>query len=186
MANQAWQITAPGVLTLNDPGTLPKPGEREVLVRIHAFSLNYRDKLVIEHSPDYPVKTTTNLIPGSDGAGIIEAVGPESSWSKGDRVVLHPNSWLHGSDERDLDMYNIFGAGHRDGTFCRYKLVSDERLVKAPDNLSLEEASTLFTAGVTAYRALFHGFHEMKPGMTVLTQGTGGVSSYGIMVSAQA
>lgn len=183
MANHAWQITSPGTLTLNDLGDIPKPGKNEVLLRIHAAALNYRDKLVTDHSPHYPLKTKPKLILGSDGAGIIEAVGAGSSWQKGDRVVVHANTWLTGHNPRDYVFEKTLGGGDVDGTLRRWMVVNDEQLFKAPANLSLEEASTFFTAGVTAYRSIFYGGIDVGPGTTVLTQGTGGVSMYAIMVS---
>jgi NADPH:quinone reductase-like Zn-dependent oxidoreductase len=93
MANQAWQITSPGNLVLKDLGPPPSPGPKEILVRIHAFALNYRDILNVDHDSDYPLTPKENLIPGSDAAGIIEAAGPDSRWKQGDRVVVHPNTW---------------------------------------------------------------------------------------------
>lgn len=163
-------------------GDVPKPGPKQVLLRIHAFSLNYRDILVVDHSPNYPLQAKPDLIPGSDGAGIVEESGTESRWKKGDHVVIHPNTWLSGTDGRDWKFEETLGAGHLDGTFRRWMLVDDEHLTPAPKGISLEEACTLYTAGVTAYRALYHGGVDVKPGTTLLTQGTGGVSCYAIMV----
>ena len=183
MANEAWQIKSPGKLALSDLGPIPKPQANQVLVRVHAASLNYRDRLVVDISDSYPTKAKKNLVPGSDGAGIVEAVGPSSIWKKGDKVVMHPNDWK-GYDPRKLDMYNILGGGEVDGTFRRWMVVDDDRIFKAPDVLSSEEAATMFTAGVTAFRALFHGGVKLGPGVKVLTQGMGGVSCYAIMVNA--
>ena len=181
--NQAYQITSPGTLTLFDLGAPPKPGPNEILVRIAAFSLNYRDKLVIDHSRAYPILAVPNLIPGSDGAGTVHSAGSSSTWKAGDRVIVHPNTWLHGNDDREFKFDKTMGGGPTDGTFRRWMLLRDEQVVRAPDGLSLEEAATVFTAGVTAYRALFHNCTgPVKEGMTVLTQGTGGVSAYAIMV----
>jgi len=67
-----------------------------------------------------------------------------------------------------------------DGTFQRYIVWDDERLWRAPSHLSMEESSSLLVAGLTAYRALFHGPVKLEPGMTVLTQGTGGISCFAI------
>ena len=184
MANQAWQIASPGILSLNDLETHPKPGPKETLVRIHAVAFNYRDVLVVDHNPAYPLQSAPNLIPGSDGAGVIEKTGAESKWKKGDKVIIHPNTWTTGTDNRDYKFDATLGGGNVDGTLRRWMLVSDEALIRAPNGLSMEEASTLYTAGVTAYRSLFYGGARIKPGMTVLTQGTGGVSCYGIMVGS--
>ncbi|KAK3072659.1 hypothetical protein LTR53_006398 [Teratosphaeriaceae sp. CCFEE 6253] len=187
MANQAWQISAPGQLSLVDLATaIPKPGPKQVLVRIHAVALNYRDVLIVDHDLNYPLIAKPDLIPGSDGAGIIEQLGPDSRWVKGDAVIWHPNTWLSGTDVRDLEMAAVLGGGECDGTLQRWAVIDDERLIKAPQGLSLEEAATVFTAGVTAYTALFHGPMKLEPGMTVLTQGTGGVSCYVIQIASAA
>ena len=138
--------------------------------------------MVIEHSPFYPLPTQENLIPGSDGAGTIHSAGPNSRWKEGDHVIIHPNNWIHGSDGRDWEFAETLGGGSKDGTFRRWMVVDDQHLIRAPDGLSLKEAAGMFTAGATAYRALFYGGIEVKEGVTVLTQGTGGVSCYGIMV----
>jgi NADPH:quinone reductase-like Zn-dependent oxidoreductase len=183
MANQAWQITAPGALTLKDLGPIPKPQAKQVLVRLHAASLNYRDRLVVDHSTSYPIIAKRDLIPGSDGAGVVQEAGPDSIWKKRDRVVIHPNQWKSGPDPRGFALDKVFGGGETDGTFRRWAVVDDESLFKAPDALSLEEAATIHTAGVTAFRALVYGGVKLEPGVTVLTQGTGGVSCYAIMVS---
>lgn len=183
MANQAWQIPSAGKLVLSDLGPLPTPGPKEILVRIHAISLNYRDILVADHDPAYPLKAKENLIPGSDAAGIVEAHGSESHWKKGDRVVLHPNDWMSG-DPRNYIFHQTLGGASQDGTFQRYMLVDEERVFKAPDSISLREAATIFTAGVTAWRVLNYGEPKLVgPESTILTQGTGGVSCYAIQVS---
>ena len=82
MANQAWKITSPGTLTLKDLGPLPKPGQQEVVVRIHSFALNYRDKLITDQDPTYPLIAKQGLIPGSDRAGVVEEAGYGSKWNK--------------------------------------------------------------------------------------------------------
>jgi NADPH:quinone reductase-like Zn-dependent oxidoreductase len=74
------------------------------------------------------------------------------------------------------------GGGSLDGTFRRYILLDEEFAFKAPDSMTLQEASTLFTAGVTAWNVLYYGGPKLEAGNTVLTQGTGGVSCYAIQV----
>ena len=183
MSNRAWQITAPGTITLVDLEQPPQPGPGLVLVRIHAFALNYRDKLVVDHHPAYTLRAKPNLVPGSDGAGMVEATGSDSVWKTGDRVVFHPNTWKSGYNGRDFKFDEVMGGGDVDGTFRQYAIVPDSGVFHAPAALSMEEACTLYTAGVTAYRALHYGDEKVRPGMRVLTQGTGGVSCYAIMVS---
>lgn len=184
MAHQEWQITTPGELTFMDlPTPPPRPGPKEVLVRMKAVSLNFRDILVVNHNPKYPAKTSPNLVPCCDGAGVVEEAAPGSAWKKGDHVFIHPNSWLAGPDVRSFDATKTLGCADITGTLRRWAIWREDQLIAAPTNLSLAETSTVFTAGVTAWNALMHGFIELKPGMTVITQGTGGLSSYAIMVS---
>ena len=116
----------------------------------------------------------------------MEEAGAGSTWKKGDRVVIHPNTWVSGLDPRLFKLDQTAGAVDSDGTLRRYLVWDDARLFRAPSHLSMEEASTLYTAGNTAYRAIFHGPMKLEPGMTVLTQGTGGVSCYAIEIAAAA
>ena len=95
------------------------------------------------------MQTSPGLVPCSDAAGIVEEVGAESGWKVGDRVILHPNTWLTGRDERGFDIEKCFGGGTEAGTLTEYMVVGDERLNEVPEHLSLEEASTLPTAGGT-------------------------------------
>lgn len=182
MTYQAWQIASPGKLNLATLSPIPKPGPKQILVRIHAAALNYRDILVINHDPNYLIKGKENLIPGADGAGEVHEVGEGSSWQKGDRVIVHPNSWMTGHDVADYRLDKTTGGGDVDGTFTQYMLLDDERVFRAPAHLTFEEVSTVVTAGVTAYNGLFYGEPKVGPGTTVLTEGTGGVSCYAIMV----
>ena len=183
MANQAWQVISPGKLHLVDLGEpLPKPGDKQILIRLHAAALNYKDRLVVNQDPHYPIPTKPGLVPCIDGAGVVEESGPNSAWKKGDRVVLHGTSWISGNDAPDFQLASCAGAGSVDGTLRRYAVWDDGRVIAAPKSLSMEEACTLFCAGVTASRALFHGPLKLQPGMTVLFQGTGGVSCYAIQV----
>jgi NADPH:quinone reductase-like Zn-dependent oxidoreductase len=124
--------------------------------------------------------------PGSDGAGEVVAAGPSSTWKVGDRVVLAPNTWRSGPDQRDFKFETTLGATVQ-GTLRQLAVVGDEFLVKAPANATYEEAACLPTAGVTAFRALFGEVKGqadgLKAGDWVLTQGTGGVSLWAVQVS---
>jgi NADPH:quinone reductase-like Zn-dependent oxidoreductase len=151
MANQAWQINGPSSLQLVDLGpSLPQPGPNQALIRITAVSLNFRDRLVVTHSSDYPVKAKQGLVPCSDAAGTVQEAGSDSIWKRGDRVIVFFSTWLHGNDSQDWDMHASAGAATADGTLRRYLVWDDERLVRAPHHLSLVEASTLSIAGLTA------------------------------------
>ncbi len=125
-------------------------------------------------------------MPGSDGAGEVLATGPDSAWKPGDRVVLAPNAWRRGSDQPGFDTIRIIGGAAIDGTLRELAVATDDSLIRAPANLSFEEACCLPTAGNSAMRALFGeeatvGF-KTKPGDWVLAQGTGAVSLWTIQV----
>ena len=156
-----------------------------VLVKIHAAALNYRDLLCVAHSPIYPSPLAAGFSPLSDGAGTVAAVAEGSRWAVGDRVLLQPNTWLQGTDARDFDISKCFGGTDVHGTLREYMLLPEDRLIAAPSSLTLEEVASLRTAATTAVYALFFGPAEggrIGEGDTVLTQGTGGVSSFAIQV----
>ncbi|KAK3670158.1 hypothetical protein LTR78_009914 [Recurvomyces mirabilis] len=187
MACKSWHVASPGTLTLKEHDKVPTPGPKEVLVRIKAAGFNYRDVLVVNHDPAYPLTPEPDLVPCSDGAGTVEAVGSEvSRWKEGDNVIVFASKWYNGPDLHGFKMEDVAGSGYEQGTLTQYMVRDEERLFRAPEHLSMEEASTLFTAGVTTYRALFHGPKLVGKGMTVLTQGTGGVSCYAIQLAAAA
>ena len=200
--SQAWQILPiaashneydPAVLeNLTLRGTpVPIAGPRQVVVRMRAAALNFRDLLVTADSLNYPVRTTAGLVPCSDGAGQIESVGADSKWKVGDEVILMPNeSWKSGGVEK-FKIELALGGGTTRGTLTRHRLVGDEWLVRKPENLTFEEAASLPTAGGTAINALFHnpGLAEEADvmalkGRTVLAQGTGGVSCFVIQLAS--
>lgn len=162
---------------------IPVPGPGSVLVRIRAVALNFRDLLCLADSPLYPVRTPAGLIPCGDGAGEIISVGPDSAWKDciGDAVILvQGRDWIDG-DVEGFDMHNCLGSGTADGTLRQYAVVQDEWLVRAPKNLSFEEAAALPGAAGTAINVL-QSAHVGK-GTTIVTQGTGGVSCATIQVS---
>ena len=157
-----------------------------LLTCCRTVALNARDLLVLTSSPLYPVQTSAGLVPCSDAAGIVEEVGAESVWKAGERVLLHPSTWLRGRDERDFDITGVYGGGTTAGTLTEYMVVSDERLTRVPEHLSLEEASALPTAGGTAcYGLFFMREQAIGEGSWVLVQGTGGVSTIAIQVRGQ-
>ena len=143
----------------------PFPGAREVLVRLRAASLNFRDIAVVNGK--YlrgPLERDT--IPLSDGAGEVEAVGEGvTQFKAGDRVVA---TFTQGDPPAAL-------GSPLDGTLAEYRCFDSRGLLHAPPHLSFEEAATLPCAGVTAWNALTGG-KPVRPGETVLTLGTGGVS----------
>ena len=160
---------------------MPKPGPSEVLVQLRAWSLNYRDLLIVNGL--YPVATgATGLIPVCDGAGDVVDVGEGvTRLRKGDRVVT---SFFQGWVDGPLT-YQAMGTalgGAIDGVLAEYRALSEHGLVKFPDSLAYEAAATLPCAGVTAWHALIES-GKLSSGQTVLVLGTGGVSIFGLQIA---
>ena len=154
----------------------PHAGPGEVKVRVRAVSLNHRDLKVAQRSRQAP------LIPVSDGAGEVTAVGAGvTRWKTGDRVMasFFP-TWLSGPLS-DFHHANALGGG-RDGMLAEEVVLPESAWVRIPEHLSFEEASTLPCAGVTAWHALFEAT-RLRPGETVLLQGTGGVSVFALQLA---
>lgn len=171
-----WGLDAIKVVELPDP----RPGPGEVLVRMRAVSLNYRDLLMVNGMYGRGSASTTDVItPFSDGCGIVEAVGEGvTRFKPGDRVAtLFFQGWISGPPtvEKALTAlgFPIPGAGAELQTF------SQEGLSKVPSFLSDQEVATLPCAALTAWRALFEDA-RLQPGETVVLQGTGGVSIFGL------
>jgi NADPH:quinone reductase-like Zn-dependent oxidoreductase len=134
---------------------VPRPGNRQALVRVRAASLNYRDLLMAEGR--YNPKQKLPLIPCSDGAGEVVAVGEGTSRVRvGDRVCgLFAQGWLAGEPTRDLVRTTL--GGPLDGMLAEQVALSEEGLVKTPEHLSDVEAATLPCAAVTAWSSLVEG-----------------------------
>ncbi|KAK7045453.1 hypothetical protein VNI00_007706 [Paramarasmius palmivorus] len=158
----------------------PLPSElksSDVLVKIHAVSLQYRELMI--SSGTYPVPIVDNLVPGSDMAGEVLAVGDGvTEWKVGDRVCAN-FAPLHLYGDLTPAMRSSVWGCEVDGVLTQYKVFSKSALVAIPEHLSYEEASTLPCAALTAYNAL-HGPIPVKGGDTVLVQGTGGVSFFAL------
>jgi NADPH:quinone reductase-like Zn-dependent oxidoreductase len=121
-------------------------------------------------------------VAASDGAGEVVEVGSKvSQWKKGDNVVtLFNQGHLYGPMTIAASHTGLGGV--LDGTLRQYGVFNENGLVRAPKNLSHVEASTLTCAGLTSWNALY-GLKPVKPGDTVLVQGTGGVSIFALQVS---
>lgn len=156
----------------------PTPGPGEVLVRVKATSLNYRDLLTVKGGIGASVKP--GLIPLSDGAGEVAEVGPGVARVRaGDRVAgIFTPGWISGKP-RPGTADSSLGGGKVDGMLREYALLHESALVHIPEHLSYEEAATLPCAAVTAWNALFPVGH-VAAGDTVVIQGTGGVSIFGL------
>ncbi|WP_217807170.1 zinc-dependent alcohol dehydrogenase family protein [Tuberibacillus sp. Marseille-P3662] len=157
---------------------IPSVQRGEVLVRVKASALNYRDLAMIYG--DYPGEIHNNLIPLSDGAGEIVAVGEGvRRFQVGDRVAGNfTREWFGGKRPDYIEPY----GSHSDGWLTEYKVLNPELLVSIPSHLTYEQAATLPCAAVTAWNAL-HGPQPLSAGDTVLTLGSGGVSVFAIQLA---
>ncbi len=155
----------------------PHPEANEVLVRIHARSVNYRDIRILDGL--YPVPGRAGTVALSDGAGEVVAVGPGvSRVAVGDRVAAtYFPRWIDGAFSLGLAA-DQFGCTH-DGMLAPLVVANEAALVKLPAHLSFEEAATLPCAGLTAWSALL-GPRPILPGENVLTIGTGGVALFAV------
>ena len=156
---------------------VPKPAPGEVLVRIKAATLNYRDLLTVKGG--YGSRQKFPLIPVSDGAGTVEAVGARiRQFAVGDRVVgSFFEDWLAGNPS-EAKMHAALG-GSVDGVLAEYRIFPAHALVKTPPHLDDAEAAALPCAGLTAWSAVVK-LGGVRPGQTVLTQGSGGVSLFAL------
>lgn len=158
----------------------PTPGPGQVVLRMLAASLNYRDLLMVEgkYNPRQPLP----LVPASDGVGRVVEVGPGvSRVAVGDRVCpIFAQGWLAGEPSREKLKTTL--GGPLDGTLTEMMSVSAESVVKVPDALTDVEAACLPCAGVTAWSALVTE-GRVTAGDTVLTLGTGGVSIFGLQLA---
>jgi NADPH:quinone reductase-like Zn-dependent oxidoreductase len=175
---KAIRLKGPGglerltVVEMDEPGT---PQQGEILVRLHASSLNYHDYLVAIGK----IPTADGLIPLNDGAGTIESIGEGvSEFAVGEQVVscFFPE-WQNG--EAVSSVIAKIPGDSLDG-YARERVVRPANwFTRAPKNYSCPEAATLPTAGLTAWRALVSD-GPLKAGETVLTLGTGGVSIFAL------
>ena len=162
----------------------PKPGPGEVLVKVKATSINYRDLLLVQGF--YNPKQKLPIIPFSDGAGEIVEVGEGVSQFKvGDRVAdCFFQEWDSGPATPQKVMNASMGSP-RDGMLTEYIVLKENGVVKLPDHLSYEEGATLPCAGLTAWSCFFR-HTNLNPGDTALMLGTGGVSVFGLQFAKMA
>jgi NADPH:quinone reductase-like Zn-dependent oxidoreductase len=157
-----------------------EPGFGQVLVRMTAASLNYRDFMVV--TGNYNPKMKRPMIPLSDGVGVIEEVGEGvNRFAKGDRVAgCFMQKWIEGPPTKEKNVSALGGA--IDGVLREYVVFSEEGLVPVPKTLDDVETAALPCAAVTAWHALFEDAPPV-PGETVLLQGTGGVSIFALQLA---
>lgn len=169
-----YSITSLQLVEKSYPKLLPN----QVLVKIKANSLNYRDLMVVKGFSTW--KPPVGRIPLSDGVGtVIETGGAVGTVAVNDRVAgLFMSKWMSGrlTDEK---MGSSLGGRVKDGLLQEYAIFDESELIHVPDYLTDEEAATLPCAALTAW----HGLMEkgnIKPGTSVLIQGTGSVSLFSI------
>jgi NADPH:quinone reductase-like Zn-dependent oxidoreductase len=167
---------------------IPEPGPSEVRIRVHATSLNYRDILVANRM--YPVPAAPDLVPLSDGAGVIDAVGSDAGpWSVGDRVAsVYFRNWEDGPPGPTMGLG--LGSGSENGMLAEYVVLPADRIVPVPKSLSLTEAATLPCAALTAWSAVRghrpYRTWSLGPQDTVLVLGTSGVSLFALQLAKAA
>ena len=172
---EPWGLDAIEVVEAPDPA----PGPGQVLVRMRAVSLNYRDMLMVNGMYPRMAGNPSAITPFSDGCGIVEAVGAGvTRVQPGDRVAtMFFQAWISGPPTLEKLTSSlgspIPGAGRELAVF------SQEGLSKVPEFLSDQQVATLPCAALTAWRALFED-GDLRPGDTVVLQGTGGVSIFGL------
>ncbi len=160
---------------------VPETGPGQVLVKMKAASLNFRDlkimKGIYARNPDLPVVLL------SDGAGEIVEVGPGvTSFKVGDRVLpIYMEGWYSGPATASREG-RLSKGGDVDGTALEYAVYKEIDVLPLPDSLSYEEAACLPCAGVTAWQGLVYEGH-VKAGDTVLVQGSGGVSVFALQIA---
>jgi len=174
-----YEITKFGIDELAIVETdVPVPAEGEVQIRFRAASVNYRDIMIA--SGTYNPRMKLPAVPFSDAAGEVTAVGTGSKWEVGDRVSpIFIQGWHEGEPDA-IKSRTALGAGANvRGVLSEYGVFPEDSIVRIPAHLSFEEAATLPCAAVTAWNALIAS-GKLKPGETVLTLGTGGVSIFAI------
>jgi NADPH:quinone reductase-like Zn-dependent oxidoreductase len=179
-----WSMNALGRQSLRQStAPVPTPGPGEILVKVAAVSLNYRDKLVIESGMGLAL--TFPFVPSSDMAGTVVRAGEDvKRFRVGDRVIstFRPD-WIDGapSGTASVPPYETLGGTHP-GVLAEYVCFPEAWVSRAPNTLDDAQASTLPCAGLTAWFALVER-GSLHPGQTVFVQGTGGVALFGLQIA---
>lgn len=181
---QSWQLDDIGRehLRLREV-PIPQPKSGEILVKVSAVALNYRDKMVIETGRGLPLHFP--FTPGSDLAGTVVALGDKvTRFNIDDKVIsTFTPDWIDGARPGDAKAlaYKTLG-GFYPGVLAEYVAFSEEWFVHAPKTLSAIEACTLPCSGLTAWFALVER-GDLHSGQTVLIEGTGGVALFGVQIA---
>ncbi|MGX2039362.1 zinc-dependent alcohol dehydrogenase family protein [Methylocaldum sp. MU1018] len=155
----------------------PQPGAGQVLLKMRAWSLNYRDLMVVKGS--YQPNLRLPMTPLSDGVGEVVGLGEGVTRVKrGERVAgIFMPKWLDGEPTEEKARSALGGGGT--GMAAEYVVLDADGVVPVPEHLTDEEAATLPCAAVTAWHALVAS-GRVEAGNTVLTLGTGGVSLFAL------
>ncbi len=160
---------------------VPTPGPGEVLVKVHAVSLNYREISILLKGR-YPLPVKPDVVACSDGAGEVVALGAGVTRTQvGARVVASIFPHWHGGPFGFAVAAQL--GGSLDGLLAEYAVLPEAALVPVPEHLSFDEAAALPCAGVTAWNALHGGVRSTEAGETVLTLGSGGVSLWALQLA---
>lgn len=185
---KAWVLRA-GATSLDAMGmvdrAMPVPAADEVLIRVRACSLNYRDRLIpLGLYMGGPV--SEDIVPLSDGAGEVVAVGTGvTRFAAGDRVAgTFFQNWNDGPPNPGAGP--ALGASGAPGMLAEYVVLPEHGVVRMAQSLSWEEAACLPCAGVTAWNALMEGPRPTLAGEHVLVLGTGGVSLLALQIAKAA
>lgn len=177
--SQRWQLPAYGRHNLQRAEVrINEPGAGEVLVRVGAVALNYRDLLVLQDGMGLPASLP--LVPGSDMSGEVVAIGDGvTEFVSGDKVLsTFFTRWQDGAQPRGSMPLGVPGPG----MLAQYVVLEESSLVAAPRSLDAAQASTLTCAGLTAWHALAE-VAKTRPGDTVVIMGTGGVALFALQVA---
>jgi NADPH:quinone reductase-like Zn-dependent oxidoreductase len=179
---KAWQLQAFGRenLALNDIPE-PTPGPGEAIVRISSVSLNYRDKLLYDGTYNPHLQFPITQV--ADAVGEVVALGSDVTRLKvGDRVVTnYCTRWVDGPPTTKESLYTL--GNTIPGALAEYLVLTEDALAVAPAYLTNDEAAALPCAGLTAWYSLVEQGH-LASGQTVLVQGTGGVSLFGLQIAS--
>lgn len=155
----------------------PEPAERQLLVRVRAASINYRDLALVRG--DYGTLEHLPIVPLSDGAGEVVSVGANvTRFRPGDRVIFQMRPYWHDGTPTRHAITNSLGMT-LDGVLAEYRVADEDHVVRTPPHLSDEQAASLPIAAVTAWTALVNG-GRLRADETVVVQGTGGVALFAL------
>jgi NADPH:quinone reductase-like Zn-dependent oxidoreductase len=178
---KAWQLRGFGkenLICADVP--IPKPGPAEILIRVSAVSLNYRDKLLVEglYNPDliFPITQVADTV-----GEVVEIGRNVTRVGIGDRVLTqYATTWVDGDPKGDETVHTL--GNTIPGGLAEYLSIKESAVVNAPHYLTDEEASTLPVAALTAWFSLIET-GNLSSGQTVVLQGTGGVSLFGLQIA---